>query len=665
MKLGIKYKLMIMFILLISIPLFTLGTMTHIKSKKVLKSDLEKSTLEIITQSKSSINNYLKGYENSLKQMSYEPNIQQILNRSESLPWMIKDLEGFSKGHKNILNIYLGTKDKKFISWPQVEPDSNYDPTSRLWYQEAVKQNGLIWTDIYEDAFKDCLVITAAIPVYNSYNNNEFVGVLGLDIPLDILSEEINSIKIGKQGYVFLLDKNNTVITHKNKDLISTDFTQNEIINAVNIKSEGYVEYEWEENGVIIDKFASFTKLDKVGWSIIGSMYITEIDESINGIFKINLTIGILSLIIAILISILFANRTTRPLKYLLEDMEKVKKGDFTVRCNIKSKDEVGTLGDGFNIMLESVGNLINNVQNVSKGLNSSAQNLAANSAETSASAEGITRAIEEISTGAVEQAGDAETCAQLTYNISEKFNDLSNNANQISDVTNKATNANSDGFKAVEELHVKTDSNTKAIQKIEVAIIALNNNASNISSILDTINSISDQTNLLALNASIEAARAGEAGKGFAVVADEIRKLAEGSQYATDEIKQIITNIQSDSSNTVNIMNEVKAISNEQSTAVDEVNTSFDKISNSIENITAKIELMTQFVNLLNGDKESLVSSIQNISSISQETAASSEEVTASIEQQSSAIEEVANAADSLNELAAKLNEELSKFKI
>ncbi|MCM1988955.1 methyl-accepting chemotaxis protein [Oceanirhabdus seepicola] len=665
MKRGIRLKLIIMFVLLISIPLALLGGVSYSKSKEVLKENFENSTLEIIRQVDKTITNRLKGLEKSLIQLSYDEKIQKIIHDEENLPEVMKQFENFMKSHDNVLDIYIGMKNQETYSYAVGGFVDNFDPTVRNWYIKAKNENKFIWAEPYEDNTTGKVVLTAAIPIFDKVNNNEFIGVLALDITLNDIGEEINSTKIGNNGYVYILDDESTIIMHPNSELLLKSLKVEDISKALEEKSQGHVEYKWEEDGVKKDKFTAFIKNEELGWNILAAMYIDEIDDDINVLLKWISYIGIGSLLVSILIALLFSKTITKPINSLLRVMEDVKKGDFSVRSNVKSKDELRSLGEGFNVMLESVGSFVSNIKIVSSEVNESSQSLAAISEETSASAEQMNTTIEEIAKGAAEQASDAQRGDQITYELAEKLNELTDNTRRVEESTNQVSEANLEGIKAVEELQNKTNSNEKAIEKIEAAVVELNNNTMTIDSILNTINSISEQTNLLALNASIEAARAGEAGKGFVVVADEIRKLAEGSKISTDEIKKIIFRVQEDSNNTVNTMNNVKIIVGEQSEAVYEVNESFKKISMSVEDIIGKIEFMSDFAEEISNNKGEMVDTMQNISNISQQTAASVEEVTASIEQQSVTVQEVANSADKLSELANKMEQELGKFRV
>jgi methyl-accepting chemotaxis protein len=480
-----------------------------------------------------------------------------------------------------------------------------------------------------------------------------------------VLSKSTNAIVIGKKGYVTILDGKKSTLTHKNKDVIGKPLPIEAITKAIDEKKEGDVEYTWEESGVKQKKFAAFTTIEKLNWTIMATMYINEIQADTSSILTNNLLIGLGCLIIVILIAVLFSNSIIKPLKKLLDYMQKIKEGDFSLRIKVKSKDEIGQLASGFNDMIEDVGNLIKNIQIVSDEVNASSETLAATSEETSASSESVTKAAEEIAIGASEQASEAQKGVELAAMLSGKINELQDNTTKMLSSTEEVDKVNLKGVKVVGELKGKNDLNEKSIRKIESAILELDNKAKNITNMLDTISSIAEQTNLLALNASIEAARAGEAGRGFAVVADEIRKLAEGSSVATKEINEIVNSIQSESSKTVDIMKEVKTISNQQSNAVDEVNDSFEHISSSIKDITENIKAFSQFVDEVNSDKDSIIDAINNISSVSQQTAAASEEVTASMEQQGLAIQEVSTAAEKLNEQVLKLNSQISKFKI
>ncbi|MCT4618944.1 MAG: methyl-accepting chemotaxis protein [Marinisporobacter sp.] len=664
-KFGIGAKLSIVFILLITIPLLTLGMTSYEKSVKIMEENLKDSSLRLIKEIKTSINNEMHGFEESIVQMSYEANVQQAATREEGIQWMMKNFKSFIKGHPDAAAIYIGTKNKDLYIYPETELPDGYDPTERPWYKEAVAKNDLIWTNPYIDAFTGKQVITVAIPVYNSFKGNEFTGVVAVDIFLETLSNHINSIKIGKRGYPVILDRDLNTMIHDNKELIGKPLPIEEIEKAIKEKEEGYVDYKWKDSGQQKKKFSVFTKVDKLGWTVLGILDMDEIKEDVDGLHDSALMIGGVSLLIAICISYLFSRGLTKHIKALLEDMEKIKQGDLTVLSKIKTKDEIGRLGEHFNGMIDEIGNLVRNVQSASKEVIASAENLAATSEETSASAEEVATTVEEIAKGATEQAGEAEKGAMLTAKLSDKFDKLNDNTDEMLTSASDVMEANLDGVKAVEDLKDRTKLNTKATETIEEAIMELDNKTKYIGSILDTIASIAEQTNLLALNASIEAARAGEHGKGFAVVADEIRKLAEGSREAADEIKEIVVNIQSDSSNTVQIMKDVKERAQEQYESVGMVTGSFDRISKSIDGMAQKIEMISDFVRELNIDKDNIVGAIQNISAVSEETAAASEEVSASMQQQSMAVEEVARAADKLNDLALNLNEEISRFKI
>lgn len=662
---GIKFKLISMFILLITIPVLISGIASYSKANNILKKNLEGSTLETVKQTKQSIENYVTSFEQSAIQMARDPNVQQINAHPEYLPWMTESFKAFMESHKDVQAVYIGTKDKKMLIYPQIDLPKGFDPTSRPWYKIATQKNVVSWTDAYIDTDTKKSIISVAIPVTNSFKNNEFVGVLSMDISLDVLSKNTNDIAIGKKGYVTILDGKRNTLTHKNKDVIGKPMPIEAVNKAFDEKKEGNVEYVWEENGVKQNKFAAFTTIEKLNWTIMATMYMNEIQDDTSSMITNNLLIGFGCLILVILIAILFSNTLIKPIKILLDYMEKIKNGDFSVRIKIKSKDEIGQLASGFNAMIEDVGNLIKNIQVVSDEVNASSETLAATSEETSASSESVTKAVEEIAIGASEQASEAQKGVELTVLLSDKINELQVNTTKMLSTTADVDKVNLKGVKVVEELKEKNGLNEKSIRKIESAVLELDNKAKNITNMLGTISSIAQQTNLLALNASIEAARAGEAGRGFAVVADEIRKLAEGSSDATKEINEIVNSIQSESSKTVEIMKEVKTISNQQSYAVDEVNNSFEQISSSIKDITENIKTFSQFVDEVNSDKDSIVDAINNISSVSEQTAAASEEVTASMEQQGLAIQEVSTAAEKLNDQVLKLNAEISKFKI
>jgi len=659
-KFGIGSKLMTMFVVLIGVPLLVLGIFTYNKTNEVLKSELTKTSEQVVEQVDGMIVNYLQQFDFVTELLADDANVQQVVSYPDSKEWMIKLFDSILENNPSIMNAYIGTTAKEMVLRPEQGLPEGYDPTGRPWYIDATAAGEKIWTDPYQDASTGVSIISVAKPVKNTFGSNELVGVVSLDVSLETLTDALSSIKIGQHGYAVVLDKNLTILTHPNSEQVGVTLPITEIADAI-AAGEAHAEYVFDGT----TKFTTIRQVEEYGWYILGTVDESEIADNSKSILTLLVVIGCIALVIALIISFVFSKSLTNNVKKVLNNMEKVKNGDLTSRLEIKSNDELGVLGQFINETMEELSSLISNIKTVSSEVGVSAQNLAATSEEASASAEEVSRTVEEIAKGASEQAVDSEKGVQIAMTLSSKFNHLNERTVEMINSTEEVVKANVHGTDAIEDLKSKTKQADEANDNIENAIKKLDNNTQSISGILDSISAIAVQTNLLALNASIEAARAGEHGKGFAVVAEEIRKLAEESSTSADEIRGITTTIMADSAKTVTSMKEVRNIAKEQTEAVGNVDASFETISTSISTIVSEIQNIKGSVEELTTDKDQIVHAIENISAVSEETAAASEEVSASMDQQSAAVGEVANAAETLNEISVELSNEIGKFEV
>jgi len=657
--LGLGVKLAISFIIVALIPLIILSSSLYLRSRELFKNSLENTMEQAINE----IENTLYFHDENLLQgatyLSQNDLTLDLASKGENQEALFDVFDQYIASHPQISNIYVGTNNKDFYIYPSIDLPEDYDPTLRPWYEGAVNAGSAFLTDPYADASTKKLTLTAAAPIKD--DSGKVIGVLGIDVNMDQLSEKLNNIQIGKDGYPVLIDKDYITLTHRNPDLIGQELPVEAIVEAMKKSPQGNVRYTF--NGE--KKIGVYKTKENSSIFILATLDESEISGQVSSMITLIVSLLIFAIIVIGLLALFIARGLVKNIQQVGNSLAQVKDGDLTVATQLKTKGEIGMLATDLNETVDSIRTMVTNLKNVSEDVSMSSQILSDTAEKTSASASEVTKTAEEIAKGAGEQAEEAERGAIMTANLSSQMDELLDNTKEMLGLTSMTMTSNEDGKKSMNLLSEKTMENVEATGRIERAILLLDDKTKEIVNILDTITSIADQTNLLALNASIEAARAGEHGKGFAVVADEIRKLAEDSRSATEDIQVIVSDIQKTSGDTVNIMSIVKERSSEQTQAVNESSASFDHISRNIEDISHKIESINSFVTEMNKEKDNIVLSISNISSISEETAAASEEVTASMEQQTVANGDVSMLASELDKLAGKLKESFNKFKV
>lgn len=375
---------------------------------------------------------------------------------------------------------------------------------------------------------------------------------------------------------------------------------------------------------------------------------------------------GFLSnLIISLVARLLVKKEMDKAIKKFSEQIQVVKQGDYSKLISFKDFEQVGDISSTINAVLHDIRELIerfftlvNSINNASYQVNSVAENAAL-------AIEQISCTIDEIAKGASEQAGQSQRGVMVVDKLSEQINEVAEAYKSVTLETDAIKDLNNIGLEAVQILREKSEGNTQTTQQIFGVIENLSSKSKDISSFVESIQAIAEQTNLLALNAAIEAARAGEAGKGFAVVAEEVRKLADESKKATEEINNLVESIQEETLLAVQSADQIKKSTNEQNSAVDKTNNAFSNIASAILKISEKVDDVSGAMEKMETDKNDVIEVIEGISSISQQTAASSEEVAATTEQQIQTIDSMKSASQNLSELVTQLNSNLKKYKI
>jgi len=375
--------------------------------------------------------------------------------------------------------------------------------------------------------------------------------------------------------------------------------------------------------------------------------------------------LGVFAFLEANFIKIMFEIEVKKLGNRFTAEMQKIKDGDFSVLITPKEYGVLGPVASTVNSILSDIRNLIDGFFQLALSIRSSSYTVNTVSKNATEAIQLIAQTSSEIAKGASSQAEEAQKGVLAVEKLAGQINSVYNRSNEVIVETDKITQVNTAGVKAVQSLREKSEKNFEASEKIFAVVEKLMKTIQQITSFTESIENITEQTNLLALNAAIEAARAGEAGLGFAVVADEVRKLADQSRQSNLEIANLVESIGEETKTAIEVMEDLRKTSEEQNLSVEQTKQAFSDIANAIYSIVDKFRSVNESVNKMQEDKDEVIRSIEHISSVSQETAAASQEMSATTDSQMKAFDELQETSKHLESLVFELDDRLKRYKI
>ena len=563
---------------------------------------------------------------------------------------------------QTILGINIYTNTKTYGRVHTGADDIQNQLPNQDWYKRASALGGIsFWSNPNRFNIGVGIVgnLLSNVREFSDLQTGEVLGVIKVDVEPSMLSSSRDKFKLGETGYFFVVNEEGNIVYHKDIDKIGQAVAPN-VMDKIKASKEDSFKTNIDGENIL----AVFSKSEEANWTFIATIPEKELYVTSNAIRNLIFLISIFFIVLGVIISILTTRQITRPIKDIIKTTEELSTGNFTVKSRPYRLKELDELSHNFNNMADNLGEMLRNASELTTATNMHAAELLNISHGIKLSAEEITQAVEDIAVGSTRQTEESMNGANISDSFNSKIVEAIDSVNKINELTEKSGIVVDEGSLTVSKLTEASSNNSKAIMRVSETISTLNDNTKDILTILDKINALTEQTNLLSLNASIEAARAGDAGKGFAVVANEIRKLAEQSQKASLQIKQIIANVNNGVKSSLDITKTAQNTFMEEVEQVEVTVQAFDTIKATISAINKAMEDTKSIINIIDHDKDVLKDSIVNIASISEKNTASTEEVTSSIQDQVKANNSLYEVAQQLTKNSIKLTESINKFK-
>ncbi len=665
---SVGAQLFALFFVCILVCVLTVGLLSYNSSRNIIEDKVADASLQTITQSSEKLDLIFGQFESLSLQLFLDPEVKAAVKqmRDDSINTFDKLTATRKLEEKVTAYVFSNNAIASIHLIPIQEGTPGYSTVGSFpaglqkqpWFETVMSADGkAVWLETRKNGY----VGTHSSPnfaiarVYKDTVSGTRELVLMMEIRLDKLRKELESVNLGEGSSIIMVSDKNKTILHKDNAEIEKD---------INLALKPDKESE-PGKSVLGSTLRVYTVSPITNWTLVGQIPVNELVKEARSIFNLTLIIALIASILAVVIGIMVARHIGHPLVQLKSLMQQGEQGDLTVRTSFNRKDEIGLVGESFNQMMDKITVLLVRTSETAQSVLMTAGELSDASKKTASSAREIAVATEEIAGGATSLATEAERGMDLTSMIADRMVRVVNANEQMAKSSHEVQQSSARGTSYMSELTVKTNQTEEMTRSMVEKVDKLKESTQSIRKILDVLNNMTKQTNILSLNATIEAARAGAAGRGFMVVADEIRKLADQSKQSIEVVGQITEKIQSEIDETVQVLTTAYPMFQAQIQSVKDANEIFHQVENRMSGLVGQLDDVTGSITDLEKSQKVLTDAMSNVSAVAEESSATSEEVASLSTEQLTISEGLVRLSEKLEEVSVSLRESLSKFKV